>query len=271
MKQWLVAVDAELQKILPLPEEKPALLHKAMRHSIFPGGKRLRPLLCIAACDAVGSAAENALPAAAAVELLHTYTLVHDDLPCMDDDSTRRGKPTVHIKYGEALAVLAGDALLTLAFETAAGSACNPAHIAATLARYAGSRGVIAGQVMDITTRQPDVETIKTIHQRKTADLIVAAVQMGAIAGNASVRQKEALINYATNVGVAFQIIDDVLDSKESAEDTELSCMQIWSHDDARKYAAEHTTLAIKALSGFPPDRRHILCRIAEMSEKRSA
>jgi geranylgeranyl diphosphate synthase type II len=212
-------VDAELERWLPSVAEAPANLHAAMRHLIFPGGKRLRPALAFAGAEAVGAAPERALPVAAAVELVHTYSLVHDDLPCMDDDDERRGRPTVHVLYGEAVAVLAGDALLAGAFELLAEAASrDPARALAALrdlAHAAGSRQLVGGQADDLAFPRDtaDVARVESVHRRKTAALFEAAVAGGARLGGAEGDALARLRGFATRVGVAFQIADDALDA----------------------------------------------------------
>jgi geranylgeranyl pyrophosphate synthase len=202
-----------LEAALPPAGESPAPLHGAMRHLLFPGGKRLRPGLCFAACEAVGGAPERALAAAAAVELVHTYSLVHDDLPCMDDDAERRGRPTVHVAYGEANAVLAGDALLALAFEVLAG-----AGDAAALARAAGSRELVGGLALDLAAAAAplaDAAAIEAIHRKKSAALIAASIGLGARFGGADSALHARLVSFGLDVGLAFQIADDLLDAED--------------------------------------------------------
>jgi geranylgeranyl diphosphate synthase, type II len=205
-----------LEAALPPAGEAPAQLHGAMRHLLFPGGKRLRPGLCFAACEAVGGAPERALAAAAAVELVHTYSLVHDDLPCMDDDAERRGRPTVHVAFGEANAVLAGDALLALAFEVLARA--GDAAAVAELARAAGSRELVGGQALDLAAEDEppaDAAAIEGIHRRKSAALIAASIGLGARAGGADAALRERLAAFGLELGVAFQIADDLLDAED--------------------------------------------------------
>jgi geranylgeranyl diphosphate synthase type II len=209
-------LEPVLEAALPPASETPASLHAAMRHLLFPGGKRLRPGLCFAACEAVGGAPERALPAAAAVELVHTYSLVHDDLPCMDDDAERRGRPTVHVVYGEATAVLAGDALLALAFEVLA--RCGDAAAVAELARAAGSRELVGGQALDLAfpgDAPPDAGAIEAVHRRKSAALIAASVGLGARLGGAEPALHARLVGFGLDVGLAFQIADDLLDAED--------------------------------------------------------
>ena len=208
-------LEPYLEAALPAASEEPAALHAAMRHLLFPGGKRLRPGLCFAACEAVGGAPERALAAAAAVELVHTYSLVHDDLPCMDDDVERRGRPTVHVAYGEALAVLAGDALLALAFEQLART--GDAGAVAELARAAGSRELVGGQVLDLVfpaDGPADAAAIEAVHRKKSAALIATAIGLGARLGGADAALHARLVAFGLDVGLAFQIADDLLDAE---------------------------------------------------------
>jgi geranylgeranyl diphosphate synthase type II len=204
-----------LADAVPSPGEEPAALHAAMRHLLFPGGKRLRPGFAFAACEAVGGAPALALPAAAAVELVHTYSLVHDDLPCMDDDATRRGRATVHVAYGEALAVLAGDALLALAFEVLARS--GDAGAVAELALAAGSRELVGGQALDLAFPAEgvaDAAAVEAVHRRKSAALIAASVALGARAAGADAAREERLRGFGREIGLAFQIADDLEDAE---------------------------------------------------------
>jgi geranylgeranyl pyrophosphate synthase len=214
------AFEAWLDDFVPPADEPPRDLHAAMRHLLYPGGKRLRPMLCLAAAEAVGAAPERALPVAAAVELVHTYSLIHDDLPCMDDDEVRRGLPTVHVAFDEATAVLAGDALQALAFEAALLSCPDePSRALAAardLARAAGSRGIVGGQVDDIAAAAPDqtpsAAELESIHERKSAALIAAAITAGARVAGADEALVARLGKLGRDVGVAFQITDDRLD-----------------------------------------------------------
>lgn len=218
-----IRVDAWLDEILP-PEEGPAArLAQAMRYSVFAGGKRLRPALAMATCRAVGADDEPVLPFAGALELIHTYSLIHDDLPAMDDDDLRRGRPTSHKVFGEAMAILAGDALHTLAFESLLAH-LEPAdlgrRIAAELAHAAGPRGMVGGQVEDleVSGQIPDEETLHRIQGRKTGALLCAACRGGAIIGGAAPEVVEAVGRYGRHVGFAFQMVDDVLDVTGTVE-----------------------------------------------------
>jgi len=218
-------VEAGLERWLPQQGDHPPTIHEAMRYSVFAGGKRLRPLLVLLACEAVGGNPEDALPAAVALEMIHTYSLIHDDLPAMDDDDYRRGRRTCHRVYGEAVAILAGDALLTHAFQVLADPAATrvpPAQrlqVVAEIAEAAGSRGMVGGQAMDILAegREIDRPTLLYLHTHKTGALIRASVRVGAIAGGAGEEQLLALTRYGERIGLAFQIVDDILDIEGSS------------------------------------------------------
>lgn len=218
------AVDAALRRFLPRESARPATLHKAMRHPIFAGGKRLRPILCLAAAEAFGGSAENAMPAACAVEIIHTYSLVHDDLPCMDNDDLRRGKPTTHVAYGENVAVLAGDGLLTEAFAIVAQTPeCRnykTRHYVVGLAQSADSRRLIGGQVLDLEGEGKSLTKAQLvrIHEAKTAALLAGSLRLGGMSANVSPRKLEALTIFGRNLGLAFQVIDDILDVTQSTE-----------------------------------------------------
>jgi geranylgeranyl diphosphate synthase type II len=211
-------VDTALKDCLPPEDTRPGILHQAMRYCILNGGKRIRPILCIAAAEAFGLSAKAALSPAVSVELFHGSTLIHDDLPCMDDDTLRRGMPTCHIQFGEANAVLTGDALMILAFQILAEH--GNSRLALELAQAAGSRGVIAGQVEDLAAENhpPNENLVEFIHTYKTAILIRAAIRMGAIAGGAAEDELERLTVFADRIGLAFQIEDDILDETSTDE-----------------------------------------------------
>ena len=206
-------VDAHLDAFLPAADEPPALLHEAMRYAIYSGGKRLRPALVFAAAHAVGLSPERAAPLASAVELVHTYSLVHDDLPAMDDDDLRRGRPTVHVKFGEANAILTGDALLAAAFEALA-AADAPASVVGKLAHAAGSRALVGGQVDDLAfaPERASAELVRRIHERKTAALFRFSVWAPGAAAGRPARELEALDRFGLAYGLAFQLVDDLLD-----------------------------------------------------------
>ncbi len=217
-------VDAALERLLPSSGTPPQTLHAAIRHSIFAGGKRLRPVLLLAACEACGGDEESALPAACAVECIHTYSLIHDDLPCMDDDDFRRGRPTCHKVYGDAIAVLAGDALQPMAFELLLQGPAGPGYTAADLVRElavtAGSRHLIAGQVRDLEGegKKLTFEELRLIHEGKTAALLTTSLRLGAMVAGASGSQLADLTTFGHALGLAFQVIDDILDVTQTSE-----------------------------------------------------
>lgn len=217
-------INRALGGFLPSSKARPATIHKAMRYSLFAGGKRLRPTLCLAAATACGGRESEALPLACAVECIHTYSLVHDDLPAMDNDDYRRGKLTNHKVFGEGIAILAGDALLTQAFEIAAQCRGWPRYshqdVMLELARAAGSRQLIAGQVADLEGEGKRISAaqLSYIHERKTSALLRCSVRLGGMSANCSLAQLEALSHFGENVGLAFQIIDDILDVTQTSE-----------------------------------------------------
>ncbi len=219
------AVNAELQRVLPTPVGFHARVQEAMRYAITVGGKRLRPFLVLQGSALFGAPDAGALRAAAAIEMVHTYSLVHDDLPCMDDDDLRRGQPTAHRKFDEATAVLAGDALLTLAFEVLADGATHPdaevrCRLSARLARASGSEGMVGGQMMDIVA--PDhafgAEDVALLQRMKTGALFEFACEAGPVLGQAGAEDEARLRAYAHDLGLAFQIADDLIDATSTAE-----------------------------------------------------
>ncbi|MCS7186799.1 MAG: polyprenyl synthetase family protein [Armatimonadetes bacterium] len=267
-------VDEALDKWMPREDEIPSVLHKAMRYSVFAGGKRLRPFLVLESCKVVGGDEEKALPAACAVEVLHTYTLVHDDLPSMDNDDFRRGKPTCHKVFGEGMAILCGDALQNLAFELLATklpeqgvSAEVALKCIAALAQATGSRWLIGGQALDITEqakgysdRSP--EKVSLIHERKTAALMQACCVIGGLIGDANEEQLNALKNFGYWLGLAFQITDDILDEigdpeklgKSVGKDKQqkkLTYTMVFGLEKSRQMADEAVKKAVEALSIF--------------------
>ncbi len=223
-RQQLTDVESALEAWVPLAA--PAGLGEAMRYGVLDGGKRLRPLLVMAACDAVGGQAAAAMRAAVAVELIHAYSLVHDDMPCMDNDVLRRGKPTVHVKYGQAQAMLAGDAMQALAFEvlTPDDDAGVPpllqARLCALLARAAGHAGMAGGQAIDLASigQALNEAALRDMHRRKTGALLQASVQMGAACGASTDAAWQALADYGAAIGLAFQVVDDILDVTQASE-----------------------------------------------------
>ena len=214
-----IALDASMGP------ERPESLRDAMRYSLLAGGKRLRTILCLAACELVGGSSELAMPTAVALEMIHTMSLIHDDLPAMDNDDLRRGRPTNHKVYGDAMAILAGDAMLSRAFEMVAVRSANvPAdrllRVVGELALVSGAPGLVGGQVVDLESegQAVDLQTLEYIHLHKTAALLRACVVTGALIGGASDDQLEAMRTYANGIGLAFQIIDDILDVTASSE-----------------------------------------------------
>ena len=225
-KQQSARVEQWLDRLLPASNEAPATIHEAMRYSIFAGGKRLRPTLVIATGEAFDAPEQALLPAACALEMIHTYSLIHDDLPAMDNDDLRRGRPTNHKVYGEAMAILAGDALLTQAFITLANlegvSAETKVRVIAEVAQAAGTvNALIGGQVLDIQNEGQQITAagLDAIHRAKTGALIRCCVRIGAIIGGASARDLEHLTEYAEKAGLAFQVADDVLDATATSEE----------------------------------------------------
>src|ERR1017187_3646478 len=217
------AVNRALDQFLPAATTKPATNHRAMRYSLFPGGKRIRPALCLAAAAACGGSEADAMPLACAMECVHTYSLVHDDLPGMDDDDYRRGKLTNHKVFGEGIAVLAGDALLTQAFEIAAQckgwQRYRHQRIILELARAAGSLQLIAGQVADLEGegKRLSAGQLRYIHEGKTSALLCCSVRLGGMSANCTPAQLQALTDFGYHVGLAFQVIDDILDVTETS------------------------------------------------------
>jgi len=270
LEQRCRLVDKTLSRFLPTAKTRPATLHEAMRYSLFAGGKRLRPILCLASAEACGGGYEAALAPAAAVECIHTYSLIHDDLPCMDDDDLRRGMPTSHVKYGEGIAVLAGDALLTIAFEILAKVKATPRYdigsFVSELAVSSGSRHLIGGQVLDLQGEGSEVKLnaaqLKYIHESKTAALLTASIRLGGMTANATPAQLQALTTYGQSLGLAFQVIDDILDVTQTSEKLGKSAGKdeakakstypaLFGLEKSRKEAARLTKKAHEALKPF--------------------
>ncbi len=262
------SVNRALDRLLPPEKTRPATIHKAMRYSIFAGGKRMRPALCLAAAQACGGSEKDALPLACAVECIHTYSLIHDDLPAMDNDDFRRGKPTNHKVFGEGIAVLAGDALLTQAFEIAAQS--KPASrytrekFILELAKASGSLQLIAGQVADLEAEGKKISEaeLKFIHERKTSALLCCSVRLGGMSANCTTAQLAALTDFGYHVGLAFQVIDDILDVTQTSEKLgktagkdvavqKATYPAIVGLDKSRQIAAKLTDKAFAALKTF--------------------
>lgn len=225
LEQGQHKIDATLERLLPPATQRPESIHQAMRHSVFAGGKRLRPVLCMEAARMIaGQLPDGIEELGSALEMLHTYSLIHDDLPALDNDDLRRGKPTCHVVYGEALAILAGDALQTQAYEVLARLKCSPearVRIIEEIARGTGTvDGMIGGQVKDLEAerQRPDAATLEYIHRSKTGALITASLVSGSIYANGSRDDVQRLRDFGRAIGLAFQIVDDVLDVTQSSE-----------------------------------------------------
>jgi len=271
LEQKRIEVDRFLDLVAPPAAVPPPTLHDSLRYSLMAGGKRIRPILTIAAAEAIGATAPGLMSVACSLELIHTYSLIHDDLPSMDDDDFRRGKPTNHKVYGEAMAILAGDALLTMAFDIISRpdlmKGCDPVRqvrLVQELAYGAGNRGMVGGQVFDIQAEHQDIDlaTLQNIHKHKTGMLIRAAVRMGAIAAGATDQQLDELTGYAEDIGLAFQIADDVLNvtgtreelgknPNTDAERGKKTYPTFYGVDGAKKLADDCVTRAINRLSSF--------------------
>jgi len=272
LKDMQELVDKYLDKYLPDTSELPRSIHESMRYSVFAGGKRVRPILLLAACEAVGGEIRTAMPAACAMEMIHTYSLIHDDLPAMDNDDFRRGKPTNHKVFGEACAILAGDALLTEAFILLSNPDLSKGIPPATLLEViheigvcAGSRGMIGGQVVDMESegrKEIDLATVQYIHTHKTGALIKAALKCGALIGGGDAGMVNAVTRYGEAVGLAFQIADDILDiegtteqiGKDAGSDQargKATYPAVMGLAESKRRASELVDVAIEALAGF--------------------
>jgi len=261
-------VEAALDELVPRDDERPSTIHRAMRHSLFAGGKRIRPILFMAAAEAVSDPDAESLKAACSLELIHTYSLIHDDLPALDNDDFRRGRPTAHKVFGEAMAILAGDALLTRAFEVLAGlTGPSDRRIALVgeLATTSGTvNGMIGGQVADLEAEgQPvEEERLLYIHRSKTGALIRAAVRMGGVWAGSSAQQLRALDEFGRSVGMAFQIVDDILDvtatseelgktAGKDAEQEKATYPALYGLEESRRLAREQYEAAVAAAEMF--------------------
>ena len=279
-------VEARLDALLPGEDVAPTTLHRAMRYSLFAGGKRIRPLLCLQAAKACGGSEEAALNAACALEVLHTYTLIHDDLPCMDNDDLRRGRPTNHKVFGEGIAVLAGDALLTEAFAILARVPGNERYdvgdYVAELAYRTGSLNLVGGQVLDLEGegRRLSLDELRAIHKGKTAALLMASVRLGGMSAGCTGEQLEALTDYGHDLGLAFQIIDDILDVistpevmgksiGKDAREQKATYPALMGLEAARAEARALTASARAALDVFSAKRREPLLAISDYLLKR--
>ncbi|MGO9688897.1 MAG: polyprenyl synthetase family protein [Syntrophobacteraceae bacterium] len=264
-------VDKSLEKLVPPSTAFPPSVHEAIRYSLFAGGKRVRPILVIAAAEALGASTADLLPFAGALELIHTYSLIHDDLPALDDDDFRRGRATCHKVYGETIAILAGDGLLNMAFEVLsdsrrlkAVSAQRLVAIIKEISTASGVYGMVGGQVVDIESEGKDIDfpTLEYIHTHKTGALIRASVRTGALYAKASKKQFSALTHYGELVGLAFQIFDDILDITGSREETgkdegsdlkkgKQTFPSFYGLDESRRRAVEVSDRAVLALKDF--------------------
>ncbi|MEW5766409.1 MAG: polyprenyl synthetase family protein [bacterium] len=264
-------IELALERYLPGEGEYPPLIHEAMRYSVLSGGKRLRSILVIAAAEAVGKEGERVLPAACAIELIHTYSLIHDDLPALDNDDYRRGEPSSHKKFGEAIAILAGDALLTLAFWLIAKNAEEPGirsesvlQVINEVGSSAGTFGMIGGQVVDLECagKDPDPPTLQYIHTHKTGSLICASLRSGAILAESSEDELNSLTQYGERIGLAFQIVDDILDldgdeakmGKPKGSDLaakKLTYPSVYGLSESRERARNLVEEAVSFLKGF--------------------
>jgi len=269
-------IDCELDRLVPAESVPPATIHRAMRYSLFAGGKRVRPLLCLAAADAVAGPVDGAVTAASTLEFIHTYSLIHDDLPALDNDDYRRGKLTCHKVFGEAMAILAGDALLTLAFYVLSVdlrvSDRQKALLVAELSAASGTvGGMIGGQVADLEGegRAPDAALLESIHRAKTGALLRASVRMGAIYAGAKASQLAALSSYGEHIGLAFQMIDDILDVEQSSEtlgktagkdaqQSKITFPAVYGLAESRRMAESELGKAHAALESFGPRARRL-------------
>ena len=281
------AVEAALDRWVPGEDENPATIHRAMRYSLFAGGKRVRPLLAMAAAEAVSDAPSGIESCACALEMIHTYSLIHDDLPALDNDDLRRGRPTCHKVFGDAMAILAGDALLTLAFEVLAKLDCGAerrVELVRELATASGTvGGMIGGQVNDIEGegKHPTARLLESIHRAKTGALLRASVRMGAIYAVADAEQLRALSGFGEHVGLAFQIVDDILDVEQSSEalgktagkdaaQNKITFPAVYGIERSRKMAEEERLAAHLALQPFD-ERAQRLRELADLVVRRQA
>ena len=291
LRSWNTARLAEVEAALShwVAEDAPERLSDAMRYAVLDGGKRLRPLLVLAACEAVDGNAEAALRAACAVELIHAYSLVHDDMPCMDNDILRRGKPTVHVKFGEAGALLAGDALQALAFELLAPEgdavpATIQANLCRLLARAAGHEGMAGGQAIDLASvgLALDEDALRRMHRMKTGALLQGSVEMGAVCGAPTPAVLDALRGYGAALGLAFQVVDDILDvtqdsatlgktaGKDAAHDKP-TYVSLLGLEPSRAYAEALLAQALAALDASGLQNTDALRALAKMVVQRSS
>ena len=270
-------INEWLKKLTPSTDGLHHIICDAADYSVKAGGKRIRPLIAYAVCEMLGGKAEDIMHYACAVEFIHTYSLIHDDLPCMDNDDLRRGMPTNHKKFGEAIALLAGDTLLTYAFQCAASSTNTPnitVNAINAISKAAGYQGMIGGQVIDINGAK-NYEELKTVHKMKTGALIRLSAYLGAIASNCKKEELEALDVFADNLGIAFQIKDDILDVESTTEELGkptgsddkrnlTTYVTLFGIDGAKEKLSKHTIIAKDALSIFG-DKAEFLLKLSDM------
>lgn len=288
-KNLIEMVNAKLAEYLPEEDILQADVITAMRYSLLGGGKRIRPVLVLEFCRICGGDEQIALPFACAVEMIHTYSLIHDDLPCMDDDDMRRGRPSNHKVFGEDTALLAGDALLTMAFETMLSDesvrlagAQRAAKAAGCLARAAGAHGMVGGQVIDLMSegRSISLETLKKMDEGKTGALILASAQMGCVLAGADDKQIQAAESYARAIGLAFQIVDDILDVTGDAQtlgkpigsdsgNNKCTYVSLMGLENAEKTVEELTAAAVEALSGFDGEAGYLISLAKKLAARK--
>ncbi len=284
LKQEIERVDAKLKEYMTCSSKPQQKIYEAMSYSLFAGGKRLRPIITLMSAEMCGASPEDALPFACALEMVHTYSLIHDDLPAMDNDDMRRGKPTNHIVYGEAMAILAGDALLNKAMETAASSELNPRIVVEALRVlfYAsGTEGMIGGQVIDIENVKRTEEELKNLHLLKTGALIRAAGLMGGVVAEASKEELAAIDEFCINLGIAFQIQDDILDvigTEEclgkpigsDADNDKTTYVTLFGIEKSKQLVLEYTDRAKKSITDRFFEKSRKLNALADYLIKRS-
>lgn len=287
LKLQIARVDAALERWVPAEDRAPSTIHRAMRYSLFAGGKRVRPVLCIAASQAVAGEVSGIENAACSLEMIHTYSLIHDDLPALDNDDLRRGRPTNHKVFGDAMAILAGDALLTLAFEVLShldAPELTRLRLVQELSRACGTvDALIGGQVEDIegSNQAHSADLLERIHRGKTGALLRCSVRMGAIYAGADDAQLRAISAFGEHIGLAFQIVDDLLDIEESSEalgktagkdvaQNKMTFPAVYGIDTSRKMAADHRRLAHEALAPFG-SRAQRLLELADFIVERRA
>ena len=263
IKNHIELIENNIMSFVPATQAAYSVIEEAMKYSLESGGKRVRPVLTLEFCRVLGGDVEKALPLAVAVEFIHTYSLIHDDLPCMDNDDFRRGKPASHKKYGEANALLAGDALLTHAFSSIASSELSPKQMidaVRELSAYAGSNGMIGGQIIDLEgeNKSLDIDSLFLMDKLKTSALITSACVLGCISAD-KYKYIPSAVKFAENLGIAFQIIDDILDFLEGEHNSDIvagksTYVSLLGLDEARKQASEYTQKALDALNEIDSD-----------------